>query len=134
MELAQEGEFPVTHAQDEFAQNLKLLPTSPQLWAARQTTLDIEDVKLRHCKPGELCRFTTVSGPDICVRLARITSRVDSFLRSDVYRINDPAMAVKLCQQAAILKYLSSPHTRKPATGDEGGKCDGEGKNRARQP
>ena len=54
MELVLESDFPATLAQDEFARNLKPLPTSPQLWAARQKTLSIEDIKLRQSKLGEL--------------------------------------------------------------------------------
>ena len=85
MELAQESEFPAALTQDEFATNLQALPTSPQLWAARQEMPSIGDVKLCQCTHGELSWLATVSRPDIRARLARIASRVNSLLGSDVY-------------------------------------------------
>ena len=38
MELAQESDHSAALTQDESAQNLKPLPSTPQLWAARQKT------------------------------------------------------------------------------------------------
>ena len=117
MELAQESDFPVTQTQDGFARNSRPLPPSSQAWAARRKTLSIEDVKLRQCKLGELGWLVSVSRPDICARLARIASRVNSLQGSDVYRINDLVETVKMRRQAAILKNASSPHTSKHAKG-----------------
>ena len=54
MEVARGSVFSVTPKQGEFAQNVKPLPTSPQLWAARQQPLSIEDTKPCQCKPVEL--------------------------------------------------------------------------------
>ena len=71
MELAQERDFWVSLTPDECAKKLLPLPTSPQLRAARQKKLPIEDIKLRQCKLGELRWLATVSRPDICARLAR---------------------------------------------------------------
>ena len=116
--MAQESDFPVTLTQDDFAQNSKPLPTPPRLRAARQKTFSIEDIKLRQCKLGELFRLATVSRPDICARLARIASRVNSLQGSDVNRINDLAKTVSVWPQAAILKYFSSPHVSRHAKGD----------------
>ena len=67
-----------------------------------------EDVKLCQCKLGELCWLATVSRPDICARLARISSRINELTGSDVYRINDLVKTVKQWQPATILKYMSS--------------------------
>ena len=121
MELAQESDFPVTQTQDGFARNSRPLPPSSQAWAARRKTLSIEDVKLRQCKLGELGWLVSVSRPDICARLARITSRVNSSQGGDAYRKNDLAETVKVWQQAASLRYSSSPHLRKPVRGDGDG-------------
>ena len=100
----QVSDVPVTLTQDEFARNSEPLPTSPQLWAGRQKTLSIEDIKLRQCKLGELCLLATVSRPDIGARSAHIASRVNSLQGSDMYRINDLVKTAKVWQQAAILK------------------------------
>ena len=118
MKLAQESDFSVTLAQDEFAKNLQLLPTSPHLIAARHETPPIEDIKLRQCMLGEICWSAAVSRPDICARSARIASRVDSLQGSDVYRINDLTKPAKVWQKAAILRYFSSSHTDTHARGD----------------
>ena len=104
--LAQESGFSVILTQDEFAQNLKPLPASPQLWAVRQKTLAIAAIKLRQCKLGELCWLATASRPDICARRGRIAPRVNSSQGSDVYRINDLAQTFKEWGRAAIPKYL----------------------------
>ena len=132
-ELVQESDFSATLAQDGSATNLQPLPPSPQLWAARQKMLPSEDIKLCRCKRAQLCRLAAVSRPDICARLARIASRVNSLLGSDVYRINDLAKTVKAWQPLAILKYLSSSHMSKHARGDadremrrRGGRIHGE--------
>ena len=47
MEVVQASGFSVTPKQGEFMRAWKPPPTSPQLWAVRQKTLAIEDVKLR---------------------------------------------------------------------------------------
>ena len=89
MELEQDAVFSATLTQKEFTENLKPLGTSPRLWAARQKRLSPEDVKLCQCKLGELCWLVRVSRPDICARLARISSRINELTGGDVYRIND---------------------------------------------
>ena len=108
MELVQDSTFSVTLTQKEFTEKLEPLGTSPQLWAARQKLLSPEDVKLCQCKLGELCWLATVSRPDICARLARISSRINELTGSDVYRINDLVKTVKQWQPATTLKYMSS--------------------------
>ena len=122
MGLARESDPSVTQTQDEFAQNLKPLPASPQLGAARQKTLSTEDTEFRQCELGELCRLSTVSRPDICAHLARIASRVNSLRGSGVYRITDLARTAAVWRQAAVLKYLASPHMSKHAKGSKDGK------------
>ena len=92
----------------EFAKNFQPLGTSPELWAARQKLLSPEDAKLRQCKLGGLCRPATVSRREICAKLARIASRINSLQGADVYRINDLAKTVKKWQPATVLKYFSS--------------------------
>ena len=64
-------------------------------------------IKSRRCKLGELRRVATTSRPDICVRLARIASRVNAICGSDVYRSHELARVVMDRQQAAALKYAS---------------------------
>ena len=122
LELVQESDFSAAPAQDEFAADLQPPSTSPQLWAARQKMLSFEDVRLCLCKHGELWLLGAVSTPDVCARLARIASRVNSSLGSDVYRINALVKTVTAWQPAAILKYLSSSHMSKHARGDADGK------------
>ena len=74
MEFSQNNSFSVTLTQKDFAEKLKPLGTSPQLWDAPQKLLSPEHVKLCQCKLGELCWLATISRPDICARLARIAS------------------------------------------------------------
>ena len=102
VELVHDNDLSVTPTRDEFTQNLRPLPTTPQLWAARQKTLSLEDMKLRQCELGELCRLATVSAPDICARLACIASRVNSRQGSDAYCINDLVKSVKVRQEATV--------------------------------
>ena len=122
MEPAQVGDFSATFAQGEVAKLLQPLPTSAQLWAARQKTVSMEDIKLRRRKPAELCWLATVSLPDISARLARIASRVHSSQEGEVYRINDPVKTVKVWQQVASLKCLSSPRMSRHVRGDVDGR------------
>ena len=77
---------------------------------------------MRQCKLGELCLLATVPRPDICARLARTASRVNSLQGSDVYRINDLVKTVKVWQQAAMLKNWSASHAGKHGKGLEAGK------------
>ena len=50
---------------------------------------------MRRRKLGELRGLAAVSIPDICARPAEIASRLNCDRGSDVYRINDPARAMK---------------------------------------
>ena len=81
------------------------------------------DIKLRQCKLGELCGLVAESGPDICARLARILSRVNSLQGNGVYGINDLVKTVDVWRQAAILKYFPSSRADAHARGGLGGKC-----------
>ena len=108
MEPSQDNSFSVTLTQKDSTEKLKPLGTSPQMWGARRKLLSPEDVKLRQCKHGELCWLATVSRPDICVRLARIASRINELTGSDGYRNNDLAKTVKTWRKATQLKYASS--------------------------
>ena len=54
MESAQDSDFSITLRQGEFAKNLQPLPTTPQLWAARQQLSSSNEIKLRQRKLGEL--------------------------------------------------------------------------------
>ena len=95
MVLVRESVFPATLAQDESAENLQPLPTPPQIWAARQETLSIGNVKLRRRKLGGLCWLATAPRPDFRPRLAHIASGVNSLQGSDVNRIHDLGKTVK---------------------------------------
>ena len=121
VELARERDFSAPLKQDEFATNSQPLPTSPQLWAARQKTLSSDDVKLRRRKLGELCWLATVSRPDICARLARFAARVNSLQGSDVHRINDLVDIAKVWQRATVPKCGPCSHVGKPGRGSEEG-------------
>ena len=79
---------------------LKLLPTSPALWAGRQNPLSMDYTKLRQCRLGESRRVAT----------ARIASRINALCVSDVYQINELVRVAKDWQQAAALKYASPSH------------------------
>ena len=72
MKVALEKDFSVTSTQADFAKNMKLLPTPPELWAGRKTPLSVEYIKLRQCKLGEPCWPAAVSRPNFCARLAQI--------------------------------------------------------------
>merc|ERR1712215_525615 len=98
------------------------LGTSPQLWAARQKLLSPEDVKLCQCKLGELCWLATVSRPDICARLAQLSSKGNELQGSDIYRINALIKSVKADQPRTILKYASSSFPLFPAGTDRRGR------------
>ena len=54
MEPAQEKDFSVTLTRADFAKNLKLLPTSPPLWAGRGDPLSIDYIKLGQRKSGDV--------------------------------------------------------------------------------
>ena len=122
MELAQNKDSSATLTLGEFARNLQPLPTAPKLRAARQQLSSVEDIKLRQCKPGELSWLATVSRPDICARLARIASHINSLQGSDVYRITDLVETVKLRQAATVLKYASFSQLGKSHQSKEGEK------------
>ena len=78
MEVAPGSGSPVTATQENFTQNLKFLPTPPKLWAGRREPLSFDESKMRRRKLGGLCWVTAVSRPDICARLPKIGSRINS--------------------------------------------------------
>ena len=92
-ELAQEGNFSVTSTKED----LKSISTSPEFWAAHQKLLSADGIKLCRCMLGEVCRLAAAPRPDICARLARPGSRVNSFRGSDVFRIHDLKYASASC-------------------------------------
>ena len=108
MEVAQESDSSVTLTQDEFAQNLKPLPTCTQFRAARPKTLSIGDIKLRQCKLDELRMEAAASRPDICARRARIAARANSLQGSDAYRINDMVETLRAWPEGASSQYFFS--------------------------
>ena len=59
-------------------EDLKTLPTSPEMRAGRKNPLSMDDVKLRQRKSGEFRLFATAFRQDICAHLARIASRIDA--------------------------------------------------------
>ena len=97
--------------QADFKKNLQPLPATLKLRAARHQLLSPEDVKSRQCKLGELCWFATVYRPDICARLARIASRINSLRGRDVYRINDLVKTAELLEgPQSRLGMVCKPH------------------------
>ena len=110
IEFNQEGNSSVTLTQEDFTTNAKTIPTPPELWPTRQKTLSAEEIQPCQRKLGALCCLATFSRPDICARLARIASRVNSFQRSDFYQINELVRTVRGWQGAAILTHASSSH------------------------
>ena len=66
MQLVQKKDFSWTLTQEDFAKNLKLLPTTPSLWAGRKNPQPMDDTKLRQRTLGELCWVAAVSLPDMC--------------------------------------------------------------------
>ena len=98
MELVQQLDFSATLTQAEFTRQLQFLDTSPALWKRRQHSLSDEEKLQCQCKMGELCWLATASGPDICARLAQLTSKVNDLQGSDIYRINALIKTAKIEQ------------------------------------
>ena len=87
VELAQDKDSSATLTHLGFTKNVKLLPTSPSLWAGGKEPSSIDYITLRHC--AEESRWVAaVPRPDICARVARIASRINALCGSHVYRIN----------------------------------------------
>ena len=122
MVLPRGDDFSVQTTQEDFRKNVRRLPTSPELRAARQQPLSPEAVKLRQCKFGELFGVAAFSRLDICDRLARIASLANSSQGSDVYRASNLVTTVPARRQAAILKCASSPYPGPPARGEADGR------------
>ena len=93
------------------------MDTSPTLWANRQRPLGDEEKLLRQCKLGELCWLAAASRPDVCARLAHVTSRANKLRGSDIYCINDLIKTVIIWQPRAVLKYASSTKPLFPPEG-----------------
>ena len=72
---------------------------------------------MRQRKLGGLSWLVTASRPDICARLARIASGVNSSQSSNVYRKKDLVKTAKEWQQVAVLKYAFSPPPLDTGTG-----------------
>ena len=120
MELTQEDDGAATLTQGDFANNSKLIPTSPDLRRARQKSLPADETELCQCRMGEVRRPATLPRQNTCARLARPASRVNDLQGSDVYRINDLVRTVKKWAAAPILKYASpsNPKGRKKGAVD----------------
>ena len=110
--MTQGGAPSVTLTKEDFAKDLKLIPTSPELWNARQNPSSADETKLRQRKTGESRWLATVSRLGICSGSARRASRVNAFQGSDAYRINDLVRTGRAWQKATILKYASPPHQK----------------------
>ena len=113
MDLVQEKDFSVTSSLGSFARNLKLLPTSPALWAGRTNSLSADDAKLRQCLLIDLRWVASVSRPDICARLARIAPKIDAPRGRSLYRVSGLVRVAKERQLATVLRDASSSHPRK---------------------
>ena len=108
VEVAQERDFSATLTQKGLTKNLKSFPTSTEFRAGRKEPASLDEAKMRQCNLGEFCLVAAVLRPDICARVARIASRINSLFGSDVYRINGLVRAAKEQQRATVLKYASS--------------------------
>ena len=107
MEVSMENDFSATSTQEDFAENLKFLSTSPKLWASQKEPLWLDETKMRQCKLRELHWVAAVSRPDISARLAGLASRTNSIRGSHAYRINELIRAVKGRQNATVRKSAS---------------------------
>ena len=83
MEVTRRKDSPAKLTQVKAPKSLEIVPTS------RQRPLPPDEIMLRQCELGELCLLATVSGPNFCAGLARLSSRVRSLQGSDIYRIDD---------------------------------------------
>ena len=113
MELVQDGDFSVTPTQDEFAKNLRPLPSSPRLREGRRKTLPFEDVNLCQCKLVELCWPATASGPDFGFRFA---------FPHELNRCRD-AMYIVLMIWRRLLRRGNRPQLRSISPPPYGEKC-----------
>ena len=95
-------------AQEDFTNNLKPPPTSPELRTGREEPPRSDETKLRQRKLGELCWVATASRLDVCGRLVRFAPRINALYGSDVYRISELVRVLKGWQQAAALMYAST--------------------------
>ena len=91
------------YPQGDFTEALRPIPTSPELWAARQCPLSFEEILVCQCELGEFRLLAIVSRPDICARLARLDAHVSSLKGSDIFRICVRVRTAKEWQQATFL-------------------------------
>ena len=99
------------------------IPTSPELWAARQRPSPPEEIKVCQYESGELCWSATVPGPDICSRPARIAARVNSLQCGDICRISEAAGYSFEIRLPAQSPYASPRWSRRTNEGLRGGKA-----------
>ena len=111
-DLPRETNFSATSTQEDFTESPGPLPTSPEMWARRKEPLSLDEIKLRQRKQGGVRLFAAVSKPDICVRLARVASRVNALCGTDVLRINELVRSVREWRTATAPNYASPSRPR----------------------
>ena len=89
MDQYQANDFSALSPQQGFTGGLRPVPTTRDLWAARQHMSAFEEIKERQRNLEEPCWLATVSRPDLCVLPARIAAPVFSRKSGDDYRIDD---------------------------------------------
>ena len=126
-QLSQVGDFSATLTQEYFTTALKFLPTSPKRRAGRKDPSSIDETEMRQYASGDLRWVAAVSRQDICARLAKIPSRIDSLCGNDVQRMGDLARAAKERRKARKRRPLTGGgiyvlRTRLRATCAKGGR------------
>ena len=101
------GDSSVATTHEALTDELRLLPTSADLWQHRKRALGPGGIHDCRCKLGELFRLAAESQPDICARLALLAAKETSLQASDVYRVYDLIRTARQRQAKAISTFNS---------------------------
>ena len=89
IQLPKGKNLPVTVTPKKFVDGLELTPPSPQVWAAGQRPLSVDQTRKRQSKLGELRALASAAGPDIRTRLTQLAAKVRTPQAGNVYRIDE---------------------------------------------
>ena len=70
LEMLRQNEFSAQLIEWNSTDAPKTIPTPPEFGATRRRPLLLEEVRMRQCKLGELCRSAAVLRPDIFAPIA----------------------------------------------------------------